>query len=318
MPRKSKNSEGPERAFDVTRLPEKYTLADLERMAGISQADSEVPDAGPNNPILPKPGGDCRTLPPLPPEDANLSIPDQAAEFRPVMALFPQAQAVIEYGMTHPLSGEQRRCLTVAFDNNRAAVQRILEDLVGGLQDIPVHDRTQWHRQLTDVCSRLVELVSSCLSDRKIDMDRLDCLYREYLDVLGQTGFFVNVQTNEMEREHARFVRDFVKQRRAHDAAETGAGTLNRAFRVVEADMAQASPPQLTEGAFTILCTLADSPTCLMQVDLQQCTKPNMDRKTVSKHLQALVREGLIEYNPRNKQGAIITPRGRQFLDRKS
>lgn len=224
MSRKSKKSAGPERAFDVTLLPEKYTLADLERMVGISQADSEVPDAGPNNPMLPKPGEDCRTLPPLPPEDANLSIPDQAAELRPVMALFPQAQAVIEYGMKHPLSGEQRRRLTIAFDNERAAVQRILEDLVGGLHDIPVQHRTEWHRQLTDVCSRLVELVSSCLPDRKIDIDRLDCLYREYLDVLGQTGFFVNVQTNEMEREHVRFVRDFLRQRRAHDAAETGAG----------------------------------------------------------------------------------------------
>jgi len=313
MPRKSKKSEGPERAFDVTLLPEKYTLADLERMAGISQADSGVPDAGPNNSILPKPGEDCRTLPPLPPENANLSIPDLAAELRPVMALFPQAQAVIEYGMKHPLSGEQRRRLTIAFDNERAAVQRILEELVGGLQDIPVHDRTEWHRQFMDVCSRLVELVNACLSDRKTDMDRLDCLYREYLDVLGQIGFFLNVQANEMEREHARFVRDFAKQRRAHDAAKTGAGTL-----VVQADMAQTSPPQITEGAFTILCALADSPTRLMQADLQQCTKPNMDRKTVSKHLQALVREGLIEYNPRNKQGAIITQKGRQFLDRKS
>lgn len=77
-------------------------------------------------------------------------------------------------------------------------------------------------------------------------------------------------------------------------------------------------PPQLEGDAYTILCTLADSPTRLKQVDLQHCTRPRMDRKTVSKHLKILAKDGLVEYDAKNKKGASITSQGRAFFERGS
>lgn len=72
--------------------------------------------------------------------------------------------------------------------------------------------------------------------------------------------------------------------------------------------------PQLPDGAYKILRYLAASPSRLKQQDLQECERPPMSRKVVSDHLRLLAEHGLIEYNSRNKKGAMILPKGRACL----
>ena len=155
-----------------------------------------------------KPGDDCRTLPPLLPQDRDMAVPED--EVRSLMELFPQAHAVMDYGVKHPLACDARQRLTIAFDNKRAAAQRSTETLVADLESIPAQDRIEWSRRLTDVCSRVVKLVASCLKDRRTDLDDLQDLYREYLDVLDQIGFFLAIQSSQMKQEHRHFMRDFL------------------------------------------------------------------------------------------------------------
>lgn len=68
---------------------------------------------------------------------------------------------------------------------------------------------------------------------------------------------------------------------------------------------------QLENGAYKILCTLGNSPTRLHQEGLRVCEDPPMDRRTVRRHLETLKEHGLVDYNPRNKQGAAITQKGK-------
>jgi hypothetical protein len=72
---------------------------------------------------------------------------------------------------------------------------------------------------------------------------------------------------------------------------------------------------QLENGAYKILHMLGSSPTRLQQEDLTLCEDPPMDRRTVSRHLKTLKEHGLVDYNPRDKKGAAITPKGRDYLN---
>jgi hypothetical protein len=72
---------------------------------------------------------------------------------------------------------------------------------------------------------------------------------------------------------------------------------------------------QLENGAYKVLHTLGSSPTRLHQEDLALCEDPPMDRKTVRRHLTTLAKAGLVDYNSRDKKGATITPKGRDYLD---
>jgi len=76
-------------------------------------------------------------------------------------------------------------------------------------------------------------------------------------------------------------------------------------------------PVQLEAHAFTILCNLADSPTRLVQAELQECASPSMTRRTVSRHLKRLTTLGFVDYNPSDKKGASITQAGKAYLENK-
>ena len=52
------------------------------------------------------------------------------------------------------------------------------------------------------------------------------------------------------------------------------------------------------------------------QQDLSLCEDPPMDPKTVRRHLMELAEHGLIDYKPRDKQGATILEKGRAYLKR--
>ncbi len=76
--------------------------------------------------------------------------------------------------------------------------------------------------------------------------------------------------------------------------------------------MGQEQWPQLEDDAYSILTTLADSPTRLKVIEFDG------DRRTVGKHLRTMDDEGLVDYKPNAKKGAAITDKGRQFLERKT
>jgi DNA-binding MarR family transcriptional regulator len=101
-------------------------------------------------------------------------------------------------------------------------------------------------------------------------------------------------------------------------------GTIKEALRHVKKDLldnAEAAEGanrtgQLQDGEFTVLCQLTEGPTTMTQVDVENAT--GISRKTVGKHLKALVDRGFVCYSKGKRGGASITQAGRDFLENKS
>jgi len=153
-----------------------------------------------------------------------------------------------------------------------------------------IHD---WLASATEPDGRIIDLKTKGWLGLRISM------FESIRTQEPQAGY-----TKECIESCIRYVSDELSQREAQIKASA-------------AEPPTKSPVQLEADAFTILCNLADSPTRLKQADLQECTKPSMDRHTVSRHLKQLTKLGFVDYNPSDKKGASITQAGKAYLQNK-